>query len=173
MSAAKMRQRFGVGELLESLRPWGDEAGVASALAGWGIGRAGCEMLGDGQYREIAAHLRLIGRSREPITAEQVDGIAFFMIHNLVSGRDVTAYGDGFQYIVGSGSPSERTRRRYRKLFASGAGWQWMRDSLQYDLDVAGLVHGGRTRGAARRWLQRNPEKHAKDAPPPRKRQAA
>ena len=162
-----MRQRFGIGELLEPLRPWTDEAEVARVLARWGEGRKGCEKLADGHYREVAYHLRLIGRSRTPVTPEHVDGIAFFMIHNLVSDREVTDYGDGFQHI--KGAPSERTRRRYRKYFGSQAGWQWMRDSLQYDMDVAGLVNGGRSPAAARQWLLRNPGKHAKDAPPPRR----
>jgi hypothetical protein len=41
--------------------------------------------------------------------------------------------------------------------------------ALQYDLDVAGLVRGGRSPSAARRWLERHPDQHAKDAPPPRR----
>ena len=161
-----MRQRFGIGELLEPLRPWQDEAAVAAVLEEWGTGRKGCEDLRNGHYREVAFHLRLLGRSAEPPTTEQIDGIAFFMIHNLVSGREVTEYGDGFEFIIGA--PSERTRRRYRQLFGSEAGWQWMRDSLQFDMNVAGLVKGGRTPAAARRWLERHPGLHAKDAPPAR-----
>lgn len=173
MEPAKMRQDFGLGAVLEPLRPWQDEATVATELANWASGRRGSEGLGPGHYREVAANLRYIGRSSPVQTTEEIDGIAFHMLRNVMAGREATDYGTSFEFILNKDVPSPRTRRRYTKAHGYMGGLRWMTEQLQYDLDLAALVRGGRSEAAARRWLERNPGKHAKDAPPPRKRRAA
>lgn len=166
-----MRQDFGLGTVLEPLRPWHDEAAVATALATWASGRRGSERLGPGHYREVATHLRFIGRGTPVQTTEQIDGIAFLMLRNVMAGREAMDYGTSFEFI--HGAPSARTRRRYTQRHGYGGGFAWMSEALQYDIDLAALVRGGRSKQAARRWLERNPGKHAKHAPPPRRRRAA
>lgn len=181
MATDKMRQT------LDRLRPWANERMVALALREWmqsslwdhdaETGERIPLRLGDELERDaaakIAAELHDIGQWAPELKPEQILGAIGFMLRNIVAGREATDYGDGFEVVSGPGAPSARTRQRYASAHGSNAVWAWMRESLQYDLDLAGLVHGGRTKGAARRWLERHPGKHAKDAPPPRVRRAA
>jgi hypothetical protein len=94
------------------------------------------------------------------------------MIRDLVRGGAATDYGDPvFDHVQGPGSPSERTRRRYRRNWGSRGGGRWFEASFQHDVDVAALVNGGRSYGAALQWLRDHPEERANKAPPPRNRQ--
>jgi hypothetical protein len=100
-------------------------------------------------------------------------GIVFHMMRNVAMRRAPTEY-DLLGDIV-RGVP-DRTLRRYRQRVREAGGNPGVEalgdfmESLQYDLDLAELVRTGRSRAAARRWLQRHPGSHAKDAPPPRSR---
>jgi len=49
---------------------------------------------------------------------------------------------------------------------------RFLEHQVQYELDLAALVRGGRKLAATRRWLERHPGMHAKDAPPPRRRRS-
>lgn len=124
------------------------------------------------KLEEVARHLASWEEHRPSLTTNDLAGMAFFMVRNLAAGRTATDYGDIFFEVV-RGAPSDRTRRRYRQQWGNDAGRVWWREELQHYLDVSGLVASGRTPAAARQWLRDNPGKHAKDAPPPRRRRAA
>jgi hypothetical protein len=161
---AKMRQVAAFHDSLNRLRPWQEEAATAAVLTFIADNR-----LRAGHYREVASYLRQIGRSDPELRAQQAAGIAGFMLGNLAAGREATDYGGGWDHVVGPDDEPlvpRTTRRHYQDV------WHWLRESLQYDLDLAALVNGGRSKVAARRWLERHPGKHAKDAPRPRKRAA-
>lgn len=165
-----------LAHLIESLSPWTDEKRVSRSLRGWanehwsdGVLEPG---LADGAA-QVAEHMRLLGSLREPPSTGQMLGMAYHMMRNVAAGRGPTEYDTLDDHIVGI---NPRTARRYGHR-ARQAGLNPGLDalhlfmaSLQYDLDVAALVRGGRTPGAARRWLERNPGMHARDAPSPRQR---
>lgn len=165
-----------VAELIVSLSPWTDEERVARGLRAWANehwGEGALEPgLADGAG-QVAEHLRLLGMLESPPTDSQMLGIAFHMLRNVAAGRGPTEYDSLGEHIVGL---NPRTARRYKQR-AREAGLNPGIDALhmflasfQYDLDYSALVRTGRTPAAARRWLERNPGKHAKDAPPPRRR---
>jgi len=192
---------FGLEPYLEPLRPWRDERLVALALQRWMqrpepemvLGRSRPPRLGERpavdptQLREVARHLRRVAAAEPSIGPNQAAGYAFGMVRNLLASRIATDYGDSFDVITSEGPPSRTTRRRYvakaaaertreKKLGRRSTvlgGEVWIRDSLQYDLDVAALVTGGRSVEAARQWLRDNRGKHAKDAPPARRKRRA
>ena len=189
---------YGFEGPLERLRPWTDESAVRAVLLRWVVQRPANKVPASA-LRSISQHLRRIGRDRPSITPEQAAGTVLLMVRNVAARRAPTDYGDGFELIQGDGGPSDRTKGRYRAAFGSDAGLRWLRDSLQQDLDIAALTtcdcrdatrrHGwsdhdagrrpcrscdcqaftGRSPSAARRWLERHPTLHAKDAPRPRR----
>lgn len=153
------------------------------------------------RLEEVAHHLALWDEHRPSMTANELAGIARFMLGNLAAGRAATDYADPFfDMIQGEAGPSGKTRNRWqasakahrrraarmmetaasdldlerwrRETFVTG-GQLWIRDRLQYWLDLSALWRGGRNPAAARQWLRDNPGKHAHDAPPPRRRRAA
>lgn len=189
---------YGFEGSLERLRPWTDERAVSAVLLRWVIQRPANQAT-PAALRSVSRHLRGIGRDHPSITPEQAAGTVLLMIRNIAARRAPTDYGDGFELIQGDAGPSDRTKGRYRAAFGSDAGLAWLRDSLQQDLDIAALTtcdcrdatrrHGwsdhdaglscrscdcqtftGRSPNAARRWLERHPTLHAKDAPRPRRR---
>ena len=124
------------------------------------------------RLEEVAQHLAWWDEHKPSMTANELAGIAYFMLRNVAAGRTATDYGDIFFEVV-RGAPSDRTRRRYRARWGNEAGRMWWREELQHYIDLSALVRGGRTPAAARLWLRDNPGKHAHEAPPPRKRRAA
>lgn len=178
-------QFYRLEPFLEPLRPWRDERLTALAIQRWlqarpvmvlGLDRPPKAAPRPGvdpvALRTVARHLRAIAEANPSLNPNEIAGIAFFMVGNLMAGRGPTDYDDVFFRVV-QNAPSERTRRRYRKQWGSDAGRVWWRDELQHALDVSALVNGGRTHKAALQWLRDNPGKHAHEAPPPRRRRAA
>jgi hypothetical protein len=168
-----------LAELIVSLSPCKDEEQVARGLRAWANehwGEGALEPgLADGAG-QVAEHMRLLGMLESPPTDSQMLGIAFHMLRNVAAGRGPTDYDLLGDHIVGF---NPRTARRYKQR-ARAAGLNPGLDALhqfmasfQYDLDVAALVRAGRTPAAARRWLERNPGKHARDAPAPRRPRVA
>lgn len=165
-----------LAHLIESLSPWTDEEQVSRLLRGWADDHWGDGTLEPGLAdgaAQVAEQMRFLGSLPEPPSAGQMLGIAFHMMRNVAAGRGPTEYDSLGDHIVGI---NPRTTRRYRHrarhqgLNPGLDALHLFMASLQYDLDVAALVRGGRTPGAARRWLERNPGKHAGDAPSPRQR---
>jgi len=113
--------------------------------------------------------LRRIGRFDPDIAGATIVTIALGMLGNVLHGRDPTDYDDLRRVIQGV---PDRTMRHYRQLYGDASLEEYSGGGLQHQLDVAALVHGGRTVTAARAWLRANPGKHATDAPPPRHRAA-
>lgn len=165
-----------LAELIVCLSPWKDEERVARGLRAWANEHWGAGALEPGLADgagQVAEHMRCLGMLESPPSAGQMLGIAFHMLRNVAAGRGPTEYDSLGEHIVGL---NPRTARRYKQR-ARDAGLNPGIDALhlflasfQYDLDYSALVRAGRMPGAARRWLERNPGKHAKDAPPPRKR---
>ena len=157
-------------------RPWRDETAFAAALRGWANRRwtkgALEPRIADGAA-EVAAEMAFIGRSLNPPTDAQAVGMVNLMLQNVALGRGPREYDTLRDHVK---LVPARTLRRYRQQARESSrdpGTDALPiyfERLQYELDLAALVHGGRTVSAARRWLQRNPGKHAADAPPPRKR---
>ena len=165
-----------LADLVVSTRPWANERVVAVALRSWAERYTHAGTIDSGLQdgaSDVAAEMRLIGRWADPPSNADMIGITFHMLHNVAVGRGATEYDLLRDHLVGV---PERTLRRYRQRVrdaGGNVGVEPLHDfmaSLQYDIDVAALVHQGRTPAAARRWLERHPGKHAKDAPPPRQR---
>jgi hypothetical protein len=157
-------------------RPWRDEATFGAALRNWADEHwwegALEPRLADGAA-EVAAELAIIGRASNPPSDAEALGIVHLMLRNVSLGRGPREYDTLRDHI--KGVPA-RTLRRYRQRARRAQrdpgldALPLFLESLQYRLDLGALVRGGRTEPAARRWLQRNPSRHASDAPPPRQR---
>lgn len=163
-------------EVLDRTRPWADEDEVAKALRRWSDRHWGTGALTPGDAdsaAEVATHLAVMGRASNAPSDTQVVGIALHMLINVARGRGPTQSDLLADSVVGVPA---RTARRYRQLGRGStddpslAAFAQFMQNLQYDLDLAALVRGGRSVGAARRWLQRHPSLHARDAPAPRAR---
>jgi hypothetical protein len=181
--AAKMRQlveaehfvpgegSLALADLVVSLRPWRDEQRVSSALRSWATRYSGEGSLDPGLADgagAIAQHMRALGGLLEPLDDGSMLSITFAMLQNVARGRDPTEQDLLVDHVVGI--PARTLRRYKQRARESGENpLHLFLVALQYDLDVAGLVRGGRSPGAARRWLQRHPGQHAKDASPPRR----
>lgn len=150
---------------VEALLPWQDVAAVRRMLAAWSTEYTGSS-IDELRAHDVAEHLALIGRSTDLPGADDAAAIAFFMLGNVARGREAAEY-DLLRDTV-KGWPA-RTLRHYRHLHGGidGLG-RFLEHRVQYELDLAALVRGGRKVAAARRWLERHPGMHAKDAPPPR-----
>ena len=151
-------------DALEKLRPWTDEVAVTIALQAWWDGHYGRPMRGD--VADVAAALGEIGAHWIPLPdAESVTGMTAFSLVKVYKGRKPDD-NDMLREVV-KGIPASTTRR-YRQRFGEEAFHEYMRH-MQYGIDRYQLVKAGRTKAAARRWLERNPGKHFPDAPPPRR----
>lgn len=164
-----------LAELIVSLSPWKDEERVAHGLRAWANEHWGAGALEPGLAdgaAEVAEHMRLLGDLESPPTADQMLGIAFYMLRNVAAERGPTEYDSLGEHIVGL---NPRSARRYKQraratgLIPGTDAVHLVLASFQYDLDYSALVRAGRTPAAARRWLERNPGKHARDAPAPRR----
>jgi hypothetical protein len=164
---------------LIATRPWQDENRTARAIRDWADHHWGEGSLTPRQTdgaADVAGGLSELGRLAPPLTDAQILGAALFMLRNVARSRAPTEDDPLRDHVVGLPA---RTARRYRQ-HAREAGLHpgrgglglYVRD-LQYDIDLAALVHGGRSVHAARRWLERHPHARAKDAPPPRPRRAS
>ena len=149
---------------LRSCRPWNDSAVVEHKLARY--------LERSGQHPDllalvgVAEVLRKIGKQDPEVKAETIAGVAFYLLRNVVQGRNATDYGWGFGGIDTS-VISERNRRRYAE---PGGFERWLSERFQQDLDIAALFHDkGYSVTNARAWLRRHPGLHAKDAPAPRR----
>jgi hypothetical protein len=122
---------------------------------------------------EVAIELAVIGRAINSPTDAEAVGIVNLMLQNVALGRGAREYDTLRDHI--RGVPA-RTLRRYRQIASEAGGDPGLDalpiyfESLQYRLDLDGLVLAGRSPAAARRWLERHPGKHASDAPPPRRK---
>lgn len=163
--------------LLQELRPWSDERLVAKRLRSWADWYWGVGALtprdADGAA-EVAAQLSIWGRATNTPDDQQALGIAFLMVRRVARGRPPTGVDPVSDYVHGY-PPS--TMRRWRKVARDSAvdghddgGLSLALERLQRELDLAGLVRKGYALANARAWLRRNPGKHARDAPPPRRR---
>lgn len=164
-----------LADLVVSLRPWRDERRVASALRSWANSYSGEGSLDPGLADgagAIAQQMRELGGLVEPPDDGPMLSMTFGMMRNVAAGRDPTEYDSLGDHVVGFPA---RTLRRYKQRAreAEENALRLFLAAFQYDLDVAALVHGGRSAAAARRWLERHPGQHAKDAPPPRRGHAS
>jgi hypothetical protein len=154
---------------VEALRPWQDVAKVRRMLAAWS--REYTETpIDELRTHDVAEHLAQIGRSTDLPDPEGIAMATFLMIGNVVRGREAAEY-DLLRDSV-KGWPT-RTLRHYHQMYGGiHALGRFLEHRVQYDLDLAALVRGGRRLAAARRWLERHPGMHAKDASPPRPRRS-
>jgi hypothetical protein len=155
---------------LEPLRPWANVADVTAALERW-LHRSGWGQKARTISLQVttAEHLRYIGRLDPDIASATIVTTTLGLLGNVLHGRDPTDY-DRLRLFI-QGVP-DRTMRHYRQIYGTDDALDEYLGGFQHKLDVAALVHGGRTVTAARAWLRANPGKHAADAPPPRHRAA-
>jgi hypothetical protein len=158
--------------ILERLRPWTDRTAMERALRQWTQAHGWPDL--HGREADVAQDLYRLGGevtadgiwNAAPPDTETAAGITAFMLRNVAAGRGATEYdllGDSVKGVP------RRTIRHYRHVHGGVKALGAFFASLQYDIDLAALVHGGRSEAAARRWLERHPELRAKDAPPPRR----
>ena len=148
---------------LEALRPWTDTAAVASLLQAW-LDQVSGRRVEGGREHDVAQELRRLGHWEAQLDSESVGGIAFHMLRNVLNRRAPTNY--GLDEVIGL---PERTKRRYVEKYGVGAVGAVLR-RLQYEIDLATLVAGGRSAATARRWLARHPGERPSTASPPRRR---
>ena len=145
-----------------SCRPWSDSAAVQAKLARY-LERSGQhpDLLA---LADVAEVLRKIGKEDPGVKAKTIASVAFYLLRNVVQGRNATDYSWGFGGIHES-VISPRNRRRYAE---PGGFDRWLSERFQQDLDIAALFNDkGYSLTAARAWLRRHPGLHAKDAPAP------
>lgn len=154
---------------LEALRPWQDVAAVRRMLAAWSSEYTDTPV-DELRAHDVAEHLAQIGRSTTLPDPDDAAMTAFLMLTNVARGREAAEY-DLLRDTV-KGRPA-RTLRHYRQMYGGiDALGRFFEHHVQYELDLAALVRGGRSLAATRRWLERHPRMHAKDAPPPRRRRS-
>lgn len=170
---------------LAPLRPWSNVPAVEGVLRVWGRDH-GLDVTGQtdiaGEAAEVLANLGRYKRRGAPdpnLTDATIADIAAGVMRNLAAGRAQDDYGPLIVY-----EPAQARTLRHQRLAAErrlpgarpvdqrAAAEQGRMERLQRTLDIAELVHGGRTRADAQRWLRDNPGCHARDAGPPRPRGA-
>ena len=155
-------------EAMLATRPWTDEEATARRLRAWAETYLKTGSLNPGDAdgaAEVAAELHVLAQ-REELDDGSAVGATFFMVHNVSLGRPAGREDRVKDTFHGDGIPA-RSMRQYR---SQPDGWDRVKRRIQRELDIAGLMRGGRSEAAARRWLQRNPDKHARDAPAARQR---
>lgn len=115
---------------------------------------------------DIAGCLAQLGRldlDRNPELGSDatVVGIVWHWMANVVRGRGPLEYDLLGDHIRGF---RKRTMRRWRRQ-TGGTSLAPAMERIQRDQDLVGLLRKGYSIGNARRWLQRHPRQHAKDAP--------
>jgi hypothetical protein len=166
--------------LVEELRPWVKEGVVAARLRSWADRHWGPGSLtpanADGAA-QVAEVLALYGRAIDPPDEVTAVWVTFAMLRRVARQRPPTGTDPVTDYV--KMYPPSTTRRwisRARQATRIGSddgGMSLAFARLQREMDLAGLIAKGYTKPNARRWLERNPDKHAFDAPAPRRRRTS
>lgn len=146
-------------------RPWQDQPRVATEFVAWSR-RHWQKPLDPLSSADIAGCLAQLGRldlDRNPELGSDatVVGIVWHWMANVVRGRGPLEYDLLGDHIRGF---RKRTMRRWRRQ-TGGTSLAPAMERIQRDQDLVGLLRKGYSIGNARRWLQRHPRQHAKDAP--------
>lgn len=170
VAAARLRHNPGDAELdaaLYGLRPWRNRPEVRAVLTSWWQTRIPGSHLDPGGVEEVATYLSTIGglvdgegrSATDPANAETIGGMVAFMLVNVAAGRD-NADGDWLRRTVKGIKP--RTASWYHAKYR-GDGmadfFAWANAS-RHRGDIRGLVAGGKSMAAARKWLERHPGEH-------------
>jgi hypothetical protein len=158
-------------ELLDRRRPWVDEPAVARELREWAERywppRRGIAL----GTVDIARYLRGIATDPD-LDGDTARGVTLAMLRNVWAGRDFLR-SDPLGDVV-KGWPAT-TMNRYRRLYGQDALHTFLTDRVQREQDQVALMRAGRTRSAARRYLElhpRTPGMGYYPAPPARARRA-
>lgn len=161
-AAARLRHNPGNAELdaaLDDLRPWRNRAAVRAVLTAWWQTRIPGSHLDPGGVEEVATYLSTIASATDLPDAETIGGAVAFMLVNVAQGRD-PADGDWLRRTVKGISP--RTARWYHAKYR-GDGmadfFAWA-NAGRHVGDIRGLVAGGMSKAAARKYLERHPGEH-------------
>jgi hypothetical protein len=143
--------------VIRETRPWSSEVEVARGLLRWAgddVDKFVCA--------DVAHWLAEIGRHDATGSDLVMALLTRDLLLTALRGWPLREF--EWLYEFGAALPA-RTRRRHR---TDGMGY--VRSRARRERTLRALVLGGRTESAARRWMQRNPGKPAKDAPPPQRR---
>ena len=191
-----MYKRQELRELLDRLRPWGDERAVAREIRDW-VERFWPPRRGIALgIADIAAYLRMVGPLDDPdLDSEAALGMTFHMLRNVWAGRGADQYDMLGDVLVDRGKASPamlrrlpavpdrfrvkpwpaRTLSRYRRKYGPDALHEFLAWHIPREQDLVALVRTGRTLRAAERYLERHPRTPsmaAYPAPPARARRA-
>lgn len=153
-----------LADVLGRTRPWADAHATERELTDWWTTHRGPLTGGERGPWDVAAVLAAIGA--DPELPADISEMVALMLANVAAGRAPTDY--AFLGTV-QGIPA-RTLREYRHRAGVLGPLRAVLERVNRRQDLAAMTAAGSSLAAAYRWLERNPGKHAADAPAPRKR---